>query len=153
MTSLLTIARGVRQPQVSPRSGRTLRLRYQGDGVRGGEKCHRAQENRGGVSEDERAERNRIARDLHERNPQDLACASAETRHVLLVLEDLEPDQRLGVIEAPERTESGVHGDIYVLRGRGYFGPFVVTDGVVVRFLSGHFRQFQRMGSQRLFQP
>ncbi|HKH39679.1 MAG TPA: PAS domain S-box protein [Rubrobacter sp.] len=63
------------------------------------------------------AERNRIARDLHDGALQDLSYALAETRHVLSVAEAPELDRRLGrVVEALERTGPELRSAIYDLR-------------------------------------
>jgi PAS domain S-box-containing protein len=63
------------------------------------------------------AERNRIARDLHDGALQDLTYALAETRHALLVPEDPELDRRLGrTVEALERMGPELRGAIYDLR-------------------------------------
>jgi PAS domain S-box-containing protein len=63
------------------------------------------------------AERNRIARDLHDGALQDLSYALAETRHVLSVPEDVELDRRLAqVVEALERMGPELRGAIYDLR-------------------------------------
>ena len=63
------------------------------------------------------AERNRIARDLHDGALQDLTYALAETRHVLSVPEDPQLDRRLGqAVEALERTGPELRGAIYNLR-------------------------------------
>jgi PAS domain S-box-containing protein len=63
------------------------------------------------------AERNRIARDLHDGALQDLTYALAETRHVLSAPEDPELDGRLGrAVEALERMGPELRGAIYDLR-------------------------------------
>jgi DNA-binding NarL/FixJ family response regulator/two-component sensor histidine kinase len=63
------------------------------------------------------AERNRIARDLHDGALQDLGYALAETRHALSVPEDPELDRRLGrTVEALERMGPELRGAIYDLR-------------------------------------
>jgi DNA-binding NarL/FixJ family response regulator len=63
------------------------------------------------------AERNRIARDLHDGALQDLSYALVETRHALSVAEAPELDQRLGrAVEALERTGPELRSAIYDLR-------------------------------------
>jgi PAS domain S-box-containing protein len=63
------------------------------------------------------AERNRIARDLHDSVLQDLSYALAETRHALSAPEDLELDRRLGrAVEALDRMVPELRGAIYNLR-------------------------------------
>ncbi len=63
------------------------------------------------------AERNRIARDLHDGALQDFTYALAETRHVLSVPEDPQLDRRLGrAVEALERMGPELRGAIYNLR-------------------------------------
>jgi PAS domain S-box-containing protein len=62
------------------------------------------------------AERNRIARDLHDGALQDLTYALAEARHVVSVPEDPQLDRRMGrVVEALERTGPELRGAIYNL--------------------------------------
>jgi PAS domain S-box-containing protein len=63
------------------------------------------------------AERNRIARDLHDGALQDLTYALTEARHVVAVPEDPELGRRLGrAVEALERTGPELRGAIYNLR-------------------------------------
>ena len=63
------------------------------------------------------AERNRIARDLHDGALQDLTYTLAETRHVLSAPEDPELHGRLGrAVEALERMGPELRGAIYDLR-------------------------------------
>jgi DNA-binding NarL/FixJ family response regulator/two-component sensor histidine kinase len=63
------------------------------------------------------AERNRIARDLHDGALQDLSYALAETRHALSVPENPRLDRRLGrAVEALERMGPELRSAIYDLR-------------------------------------
>jgi PAS domain S-box-containing protein len=71
----------------------------------------------GALREMREAERNRIARDLHDGALQDLSYALVETRQALSVAEAPELDQRLGrAVEALERTGPELRGAIYDLR-------------------------------------